>query len=248
MKNINWKWSAVFILFLYIFANKPLMAADLSKVSFKTKDGVVLKAFYQPPSNSKPVVIMLHGLASNKEEWLPFANFLVSKGWGVLAYDARGHGASSKSKDMDGTPNGYQYFGKPGRGSEWERMIDDVGGAVAFIRIEKKLDTTPIYLAGASLGANVSLTYASLARSIKAVILLSPGINFAGFDTEEPIKHMTIPVLLVASQPDQYSYESCIRLSKVADVPFWSDVKAGHGVQMLDESLQNRLFEWMSKH
>src|SRR2546430_2152064 len=94
------------ILFLYIFGNVDIIAAEWkpNKVSFKTKDGVTLKANFEKPAAGKPVVILLHGLASSKEEWNPFAEYLAKQGWGVLAYDARGHGSSSKTKDINGSP------------------------------------------------------------------------------------------------------------------------------------------------
>ncbi len=216
------------------------------KVSFKSKGGVSLKAFFNPPSPGNPTVVLLHGLASSKEEWLPFAEYISKRGWGVLAYDARGHGASSKTKDNNDNPNGFQYFGKPGPGTEWERMVDDVGAALAYLRVDRELDNSPIVLCGASLGANVAINFSALSRSIKSTVLLSPGINFAGFVLEAPLKQVNpAHVLLIASSADRYSYESCSRVGQ--SFPFWSDVKAGHGVQMLDEALMKRIFEWLGR-
>jgi pimeloyl-ACP methyl ester carboxylesterase len=103
---------------------------DYEKIVFKNRETLRLAAYYHAPEKNNPVFILLHGLASSKEEWLSFGQHLNRQGWGWFAFDARGHGDSSLTRGADGGANGYKYFGAPGRGSDWERMIDDVGAAV----------------------------------------------------------------------------------------------------------------------
>ncbi|MCB4756578.1 MAG: alpha/beta fold hydrolase [Elusimicrobia bacterium] len=229
----------------------PVMAEAWkpAKAEFKTKDGQVLKAYFQAPKGNKLTLVMLHGLTASKEEWLPLAEAAVKVGYGVFAYDARGHGESSLSKDAHGTPNGFQYFGPPGRGSPWERMIDDLGGAIWFLENQKKINRASVILAGASLGANVALNYASLTRSLKAVILLSPGLDYQKITTEGAIQQVgEIPVLIVASPGDKYAYASSVRLKSLSPrATFWSNVKPGHGVQMFDEDLLARIIQWLNQ-
>lgn len=230
-----------------LWATLNALAADPSfdAVQFKTRDGIPLHAFFSEPQAGQPTVIMLHGLAAQKEEWLPLAQELRAAGLGVLAYDARGHGASSRSKNKDGSPNEYQHWGPPGPRSTWERMIDDVGTAVAFLQ-EQKVDRDSIVLAGASLGANVALNYAVLARPVRGLVLLSPGLNYAEIKTEEVIGKVSQPVLIVASEADPYSFSSSKTLKKKArNAALWTNVKAGHGAQMFDAALLKRLVQWI---
>ena len=239
-----------FILLLSCFLLLPLLAADKSfrkNASFQGHGGGILQGKFQPPKNGKPVVIMLHGLKSTKKEWVPLAEVLASHGWGYLAYDARGHGDSSKTKNEQGAPKGYAYFGPPGPGYPWERMIDDIGGAIRFLTKEKGIDRKSISLIGASLGANVSLNYASLSRSLQGVILLSPGLVYMGIETEGAIQKLrNIPVLIVSSEADQYAFMSSQKLRKLnSRISLWTDVNPGHGVQMFDENLLSRLFQWL---
>ena len=219
-------------------------------VYFFTADGPRLEALFHAPAAGKPTVVCLHGLAAVKEEWSPFLAALEKAGWGYLAYDARGHGESSLTKDANGAPNGFQAFGPPGPGTPWQKMVDDVGAAIKFLSTEKKVNRETISLAGASLGANVVLTYAALTNRPRAVIALSPGLNYAEIKPEDTLSQLKEPhVLLVASPTDRYAFESSRTL--VAQRPgtvFWSDVKPGHGAQMFDDALLARLIQWLAKN
>ena len=171
---------------------------------------------------------------------------LVEKGWGVLAYDARGHGESSKTVGKDKRPNGFMRFGPTGPGSPWEKMIDDVGSAVKFLKEKKGVEKRSLFLIGASMGANVSLNYASLTRFLKGAVLLSPGLKYVGIRTDIAIQRKNLcPVLIIASSNDTYALKSSEKLKQLnSKVQLWTDGKAGHGVQMFDDKLIRRLIKW----
>jgi esterase/lipase len=63
---------------------------------------------YQPdgaaPAGGWPGVIALHGLGGTKDSMAPIATVLVSHGYAVLAYSARGHGTSTGDVEVAG-PN-----------------------------------------------------------------------------------------------------------------------------------------------
>jgi len=219
------------------------------RVEFKTRDGEKLVGSFVAPAGKNPTVMMLHGLTASKEEWTTLAERLQGMGWGVFAYDMRGHGESSRTKGANGTPNGYELLGPTGPGSKWEKMIDDVGAALKFLETKQKIDRQNVFFAGASLGANVCLNYASLTRTGKGVLLLSPGLDYREIKTEDAMKTISPKaVLLVASPQDGYSFSSSQKLARLTPTAlFWSNVKPGHGVQMLDESLLARLTEWFKK-
>lgn len=218
-------------------------SAATEPLTFKTRDGLTLSAFFQAPKSSEPTVIMLHGLGSTKAEWKMLIDRLAPLGWGVLAYDARGHGESAKQ------PNArpYQEFGPPGPQSSWEKMIDDVGAAVQFLIREKQVDRRSIFVIGASLGANVALNFAVYSPRLRGAVLLSPGLNYQEIKTDQTIlKAKNPPTLIVASPADGYAFLSSRQLKQLNPaVTLWSDVKEGHGVGMFDGSLLTRLVQWM---
>jgi len=76
---------------------KPTVKED---ISFKTFDGVLLKGTFYPNQKgggAAPVVMFLHKLGGSRTQdgWEGLANKLQYKGYAVLAFDFRGHGAST---------------------------------------------------------------------------------------------------------------------------------------------------------
>ena len=65
----------------------------LAEVAFRTADGVLLAAWWRP-GNRDGAVLLAHGWGGNREQMLPQARALARRGFGVLLFDLRGHGAS----------------------------------------------------------------------------------------------------------------------------------------------------------
>ena len=78
-------------------------------VSFTARDGVRLAGWYVP-GRSKAAVIVLHGSHDTRIDALAHVRMLSAAGYGVLAYDARGHGASA------GQTNALGWKGAAGPG------------------------------------------------------------------------------------------------------------------------------------
>jgi uncharacterized protein len=62
-------------------------------VSFKAADGVRLRGWYVPARNGVGVILM-HGSGGNRSGTALHARMLARHGYGVLAFDQRGHGDS----------------------------------------------------------------------------------------------------------------------------------------------------------
>lgn len=103
-------YAVVFILGVAVAAtNVPRTAVGLDTprahglayedVTFSTADGVALSGWYVPSRNGAAVVL-LHGAGSTRSAVLPHAVVLADDGFGVLLYDARGHGRS-QGRAMD---------------------------------------------------------------------------------------------------------------------------------------------------
>ena len=63
-------------------------------VEFANEMGTVLKADYAPAQAGRPVLVLMHGLGAGRGEWKPWTSSLTARGYGVFAFDARGHGES----------------------------------------------------------------------------------------------------------------------------------------------------------
>src|SRR5687767_13271715 len=67
------------------------------RVTFVTSDGVTIGATLRPGGDRRaPAVILVHQLATDREEWAPvIAKLAEPPGLTVLAIDLRGHGEST---------------------------------------------------------------------------------------------------------------------------------------------------------
>src|SRR6266849_2861657 len=71
----------------------------------------------------------------------------------------------------------------------------------------------------AAIGANGALLFAAEEPRVRCAVLLSPGLDYHGVTTEAAIAQMKRPVLLVASEEDEYSAQSARRLERLAPGP-----------------------------
>ena len=195
-----------------------------------TADGCRLEAFYLAPSSGALVFINAHGLGSDKNEWAPFQEKLKAAGYGYLSPDLRGHGSS---RTCGGKEVKYMFFSEEG----WNKVSLDIEAAAAWLN-KRGLPATKMVFCGASIGANLALK-AAVEGTIKpaALVLLSPGLEYAGVKTETGF---TAPrgfrALLAAAREDAYSWASVLQLNRKAlgkGLPVYVlEAAGGHGVNM----------------
>lgn len=235
----------IFCLFLSISCRQKV--TDISDdFLFNTPDGFRIYGTFSHPGSGKYCFVLLHGLGSTSAEWNDFTKKLKSTGYGYLAYDARGHGKSIHKTDNSNIS--YKNFFR----TDWEEMIDDLKSAVSFLK-KKGIKPDRTIIAGASLGANITLNYVVNNPRIPLIILLSPGIEYAGISTDTAIKdYGERPIIIAASPHDRYAYVSCEKLISLIEdkskVAFINGEAAQHGVQILIEDKIERLLELIRKN
>jgi pimeloyl-ACP methyl ester carboxylesterase len=121
-------------------------------VEFETTDGVELSGWYVPSSNGGAVVLM-HGAGSTRSGVLDQADVLADHGFGVLLFDARGHGRSG-GRAMD-----FGWYGD-----------QDTGAAVSFLRTQPDVDQERIAVMGLSMGGEQAIGAAAADPRIRAVV------------------------------------------------------------------------------
>jgi N-formylmaleamate deformylase len=125
-------------------------------------DFVVLgtKLHYYRTGGEKPPLVLLHGITDDGLCWGPVAEVLSAQ-YDVIMVDVRGHGKS------DAPETGYTYV----------TMATEVAGLITGLGIKK-----PAIL-GASMGAVITLTLASLFPDLPRVILLEDPPPFWNWKT-----------------------------------------------------------------
>lgn len=121
-------------------------------VEFPTPDGVRLSGWYVA-SRNRAAVALLHGAGSTRSAVLPHAAVLARHGFGVLLFDARGHGRSA------GTAMDAGWYGD-----------EDVSGAVSFLTAQPEVDASRIGAVGMSMGGEEAIGAAAADPRLKAVV------------------------------------------------------------------------------
>jgi len=220
---------------------KPRPTASI--VHFKTAGGCLLEAAYRAPSSGGLVFVNTHGLGSNREEWRVLERKVSAKGHGYLSLDLRGHG---KSAECAGKKLDYHAFSS----AQWGELSADIAAAAGFLKT-RKIPENRLILCGASIGANLSLKAAAEGVKPAALLLLSPGLSYAGVEADPLFKRLgRVPVLIAASRNDPYAWKSAELLAdgyKYAVPVGFAAGAGGHGAGMLSEDrpeLLKRILDW----
>ena len=112
-----------------------------------TGAGVAIKGWRCHAGHARATLVYLHGIADNRTSAVGVIQRFGPRGFDVVAYDSRAHGES------DGDVCTYGFFEKQDL-----RLVLDM------------IDSGPIVLFGASLGAAVALQEAAEDRRVRAVV------------------------------------------------------------------------------
>jgi alpha-beta hydrolase superfamily lysophospholipase len=200
------------------------------EVTFTTSDGWEIHgSYYSCQAKGLPAVICVHMLRHDRTTYESLAPMLVGSGLDVLTIDSRGHGESVMH---NGEKEKHASFDD----TAYNSSVEDIAAAKEFLD-EKGADTSRLGIIGASIGANYALIYGAGDADVKGVVLLSPGLDYHGVETEPAMKEYAgRPALVAASSEDRYSAESCETLADLggdaAELKIFDG--AGHGTDMLD--------------
>jgi uncharacterized protein len=132
-----------------LVAARPANAQD---VSFRTADGVTLRAWYTPSENGVAIVL-LPGSGGAKDSTLAHAEVLAEHGYGVLALDSRGTGESG------GIGNAWGWHG-----------VADIAAATSWLSQRPEVDADRIAAVGLSMGGEEAITAAAAGVPLGAVV------------------------------------------------------------------------------
>jgi alpha-beta hydrolase superfamily lysophospholipase len=209
------------------------------KVSFRTTDGVDIAADFYPAGSGRGV-LLVHQFNRDKKSYAGLANALNTNGFAALALDLRGHGESRGA----GALSDPQSL----RPQDFADMEKDLLAAARFLASK---GVTRFYIVGASIGANLAISYPVHHAGFSASVALSPGIDFKGLQPLADAKRTRVPLLVVSSRDDAYSFSSSARLlDAVSAEKDWIRFdSAGHGTDMLknEAGLPSRILDWIQR-
>jgi pimeloyl-ACP methyl ester carboxylesterase len=97
------------------------------------RDGVVLRG---EQAGDGPPIVLLHGLSATRRHVVQGSRHLIKRGYRLIAYDARGHGASS-----------------PGGSYDYAELVADLEAVLDHLGIERAA------LVGSSMGAATAMAF-----------------------------------------------------------------------------------------
>ncbi|HLC52390.1 MAG TPA: alpha/beta fold hydrolase [Candidatus Nanoarchaeia archaeon] len=140
----------------------------MEKITLQTSDNLKIVGNHFKVPKPNPGISLFHMMPASKESYSLFAEQLNKAGIGVLSIDLRGHGESAGGN--------YQNF----TDEQHQSSIHDVEAAVSF---QEQEGHSPLFVGGASIGANLALQIIVEDKLVKKAILLSPGLNYRGIET-----------------------------------------------------------------
>jgi pimeloyl-ACP methyl ester carboxylesterase len=187
-----------------------------ARVTISTEDGERLDAWWLPPPPGRGVVMFLHGTPGSLADTIWRLPDLQRSGFGVLAIDYRGYGAST------GTPTEYGFAA-------------DARAAYDFI--QRASPKVRVAVFGESLGTGIAVTlacerpiaglllnapYASVRRlfELRAPPLPYSWLMTDPFDSEAKIGRIGVPVMILHGTADtEVPVEEARRLFAAAREP-----------------------------
>ena len=113
-------------------------------------------------------IVLVHGLSATRRNVVQGSRHLARRGYRLVGYDARGHGASSPAPD----PSAYEY----------SDLVGDLEAVLADLELERPV------LVGSSMGAATVMAYAlEHPDRVPALVQITPAYNGAG-RTAEPVE------------------------------------------------------------
>jgi len=132
----------------------------LGEVSFRLANGERLAGWYVP-SRNRAAVVVTHGTSSDRASMVPEVRILCAAGFGVLAFDWLGDGASD---------------GEAGWGAE-DRLA--LTAAIDWLSARPDVDRTQVGGLGFSMGGYVMALVAAKDLRLRAVMLLAIPSDYA---------------------------------------------------------------------
>jgi len=231
-------------------------AQNIRAVRLTTGDDVGISAVYYPvAADSAPAVLLVHGFATNRDQWGTFPTLLQQNGIAALAIDLRGHGESTRQITAQGPQLiDYHKF----TAANFQDMLLDINAAIDWLSEQPGINKQRIAIAGGSVGANIALRYTLFNNDLAAEVLLSPGVNYKDVRTDDAMQKLgPMPLRIVVSRNDSFAFESAKRLMEIRETAVHpSDtnelvVCTGnlHGANMLTgvKNLPVILLEWLKQ-
>ena len=159
-----------------------------------TPDGLAVATYTWLPDGGRPraFVQIAHGAGEHALRYDRFARHLTAHGYGVIASDHRGHGATAQATGGYGVTTSPTATSSPSPSAShdsWRAIVDDLKAIGDQVRTLHP--GAPFFLLGHSLGSHLARDYAQeYADGLAGLILSGTFRSLPGVETEESIARL----------------------------------------------------------
>jgi pimeloyl-ACP methyl ester carboxylesterase len=160
------------------------------------RDSILL---YGEQAGDGAPIVLLHGLSATRRNVVQGSRHLIKRGYRLIAYDARGHGASS-----------------PAESYEYADLVEDLGAVLARLDIERAA------LVGSSMGAATAMAFTlEHPDRVAALVQITPA--YTGYARTGDVDGDTWEAL--ASELERGGVEAFVEVAQPDGIPDkWRDV------------------------
>jgi dienelactone hydrolase len=149
----------------------PLLQPPAEAVSMPFDETPVPGYLRRPAGVERPpVVILIPGLESTKEQFSTFEPYFLARGMATLS--------------MEGPGQGEMWYRRPFSDSDYQRAFSAV---VGYVRSLDGLDTRRLALVGTSFGGYLCLKCAPLVEGLAGVVEIAGPFDLSHFDQMQPV-------------------------------------------------------------
>jgi pimeloyl-ACP methyl ester carboxylesterase len=125
------------------------VAVEVEEFSVERGSGLVLQG---ESAGDGPPIVLVHGLSATRRNVVQGSRALLKRGYRLIAYDARGHGASS-----------------PAPRYEYSELVEDLAAVLTHLELERTV------LVGSSMGAATTMAFAlEHPERVPALVQITP--------------------------------------------------------------------------
>lgn len=216
----------------------PAIPFEMKKITFPSKDGLVITAdVYESGNEKNPWILMCHQAGFSRGEYTEAGSVLKTKGFNCLAIDQR------SGKSVNGVLNETAKRAKEKNlPMEYADAEQDILAAIDYLYDKYK---KPVIIVGSSYSASLALKIANGNKKISKVAAFSPGEYFEGTNIAAKIKGMKKPVFVTSSKAEAENVKELMKGIDSSKLTHFVPVHDGdHGSKVLWEKNQNYKEYW----
>lgn len=192
------------------------------ELTLRAADGLVLRGELRYPARTPdrpfPLAVLAHQWPATRASWSPLVEDLLSAGVATLAFDLRGHGASTGGPAgavVIETPSDFTFpgvvlaFTASARHAGFPHIPDDILRVANWGVLQNFVDGSRVVLVGASVGGSGVLVAAPRLPGLRAVATLgAAGAPALGEDgpkrVRDALEQLKAPAYLATSAGDVF--------------------------------------------